>query len=87
MYEPTCKCGTDALGGCQVHTGYSHRALEAERDRLHAALTILADPENWAGDPLTHDAALYGHDTPYELAVTALDAPANPLPPTGGRDE
>lgn len=41
-------------------------------DRMRAALEYLADPESWAGDPLTHDAVLYGHDTPYELARAAL---------------
>lgn len=46
--------------------------LLAERDRLREALAYLADPESWGGDPLSHDAVLYGHDTPYELAVTAL---------------
>ena len=36
------------------------------------ALEYLADPESWAGDPRKHATALYGHDTPFELAQRTL---------------
>lgn len=39
-----------------------------------AALKFLADPENWNGNPHDQTAILYGHFTPYELAVVALSA-------------
>jgi hypothetical protein len=57
-------------------------AKVAERDQLasqlqearrgRTALRYLADPDNWAGDPLAYGAPLLGHFTPYELAVRAL---------------
>lgn len=46
--------------------------VEAERDRYRAALEILANRANWAGDPLKHHTILYGHDTPFEIAERAL---------------
>lgn len=46
--------------------------VTAERDRLRAALEYLADPESWLGDPHAADAMLYGHDSPFELAVAVL---------------
>lgn len=48
---------------------------------LLTALEYLADPQSWGGDPLDQQAWLYGHDTPYELAVTAL-ARVPDAPPT-----
>jgi hypothetical protein len=47
-------------------------SLLVERDRLREALTYLADAESWQGDPVSHDATLLGHFTPYELARGAL---------------
>lgn len=49
--------------------------VQAERDSLRETLRYLADPESWGGDPRSHDAVLYGHDTPYELALAALSPP------------
>jgi hypothetical protein len=46
--------------------------ITAERDRLRAALEYLADPDSWLGDPHLADAALFGHDSPFELAVAVL---------------
>jgi len=49
-----------------------HR-LETERDRYRRALAYLANRENWLGDPHSQESMLHGHDTPYELALAALD--------------
>lgn len=46
--------------------------LRDECERYRTALAYLAAPENWSSDPTSHDAVLYGHDTPYELAREAL---------------
>jgi hypothetical protein len=43
-----------------------------EADKWLRALEILADESNWSRNPMSHDAVLYGHFTPYELAVDAL---------------
>ncbi len=50
------------------------RATEAEteRDRYKTALDYLADPQSWGGNPHDQTTPLYGHDTPFELAVAAL---------------
>lgn len=40
--------------------------------RQKAALSQLADPTNWIGDPMTLDAEFTGHFTPFELACAAL---------------
>lgn len=47
---------------------------EREREAHLKALRILADSESWSGDPLSQESTLYGHDTPYELAVEAIAA-------------
>lgn len=39
---------------------------------LREQLTILADPESWAGNPLELGVTLYGHDTPFEIATRLL---------------
>ena len=39
---------------------------------LREQLSILADSESWDGDPLKLGAALYGHDTPFEIATRLL---------------
>lgn len=41
-------------------------------DKKEQALRFLADPTNWIGDPMTLDAELTGHFTPFELACNAL---------------
>lgn len=43
-------------------------------------LEILADPDSWDGDPMTHDATLLGHDTPFELACEALAEDSDRIP-------
>jgi hypothetical protein len=48
------------------------KAALAERDAMKSALDYLADPESWGGNPLSQEATLYGHDTPFELARGVL---------------
>ncbi len=50
----------------------SRSELRAERDRYKAALDYLADPQSWGGNPRDQTTPLYGHDTPFELALAAL---------------
>ncbi len=66
MSAECSKCGPDVYDECR------YCATRAERDRYKAALEVLADPENWSGKPGTWNSSLYGHFTPYELAVNAL---------------
>lgn len=46
--------------------------LKRENVRLREPLEYLSDPDSWLGDPASHDAVLYGHDTPFELTRVAL---------------
>jgi len=46
--------------------------LKRENVRLREPVAYMADKSSWLGDPLSHNAVLYGHDTPYEMAVAAL---------------
>lgn len=43
-----------------------------ERDRYREALEVIAERDNWSGDPLKLGSYMYGHDTPFEIARTAL---------------
>lgn len=40
--------------------------------RYEAALRVMADAENWLGNPKSIESSLCAHFTPYELAVNAL---------------
>jgi hypothetical protein len=44
----------------------------SSRPEYEQALRILADPENWLGDPHDQSSTLHGHFTPFELAVASL---------------
>ncbi len=46
--------------------------LRVENARLRRPLEEMADADNWAGNPLSLDCYMYGHDSPYELAQAAL---------------
>jgi hypothetical protein len=48
--------------------------LRAQNKRMRVALEYLADRESWLGRPEYPRAMLYGHDTPFELAVATLAA-------------
>lgn len=66
-------------GGGEAGDTASIRDVLAQLRRGGAAidaLQVLADRSNWSDDPETHGAILYGHFTPYELAVEALEGPA-----------
>lgn len=41
-------------------------------EKALAAVRYMADAKNWHGNPLTHDAVLFGHYTPFELACEAV---------------
>lgn len=45
---------------------------KADQTVLIEALEYMADAASWQGDPQHHDAVLFGHETPYELANRVL---------------
>ena len=49
------------------------RVIDVERRHYKRALEYLTDRESWLGDPHSQESTLHGHDTPYELALAALD--------------
>lgn len=69
--------------GWNAHREWAAARASTGDDRLREALEYLADPESWGGNPLSQEASLYGHDTPFELARAAL---AVPSPATDRKD-
>lgn len=44
------------------------------------ACRYMADPASWNGDPLSQEATLYGHFTPFEFVTMALSDTAEIIP-------
>lgn len=53
---------------CEVVPARYKAAYETLRD----AVEVLADHDNWHGNPESLESYLYGHDTPFEIAREAL---------------
>lgn len=73
------RCPEHGLHGCRTNCFECGEEAEqvpmvalADYERLRDALRLLADRDNWQGDPFSHDAVLLGHFTPHELARVTL---------------